>query len=70
MGKAKAKVKVKEAPPPEEWEEKGNLLIWDLWTQGADSIHELRVVKTDAVTYHSKTPDKCLETSKRKKNKK
>ena len=32
-----------------------------------DIIHDIRVVNTDAVSYQSKTPEKCLETSERKK---
>ena len=54
--KVKAAVEVKEAPPPEEGGEKGDLLIRDIWTQGADSIHDMRAVNTGAVSYHSKTP--------------
>ena len=46
-GKAKVKAtgKGKEAPPLEEREEKGVLLIQDLWTQGTDSIYNMCVVK-------------------------
>ena len=71
-GKAKGKAsgKGKEAPPTEEGEEKGDLLIQDLWTQGTDSIHNMRVVNTDVVSYQYKTPEKFLETSEcEKKNK-
>ena len=39
-----------------------------LWTQGTDSIHDMRVVNTDAVSYQSKTPEKCMETAEREKN--
>ena len=39
-------------------EEKGNLLIWDLWTHGMDRIHGMHVVNTGAVSYQSKTPEK------------
>ena len=45
-------------------------MIRYLWTQGTDSIHDTRVVNTDALSYHSKTPDKFLETANRKKKKK
>ena len=54
--KVKATAKGKEAPPPGEREEKGYLLIQDLWTQGMDSIHDIIVLNTDAVSYQSKTP--------------
>ena len=45
-------------------------MIWDLWTQGKDGIHDMHVVNTDAVYYQYKTPDNYLETAdcKKKKN--
>ena len=42
--------------------EKGYLLIRYIWTQGTDSIHDKRVVNTDAIFYQSKTPENSLET--------
>ena len=68
-GTAKAKGKVKVAPPPEKGWEKGGILIRDLWTQGTDSIHDMHVVNTDAVSYQSQNPEKCLETSEQDKKK-
>ena len=65
--KDKATGKVKEAPPPEEGEEKGELLIRDLWTQGTGSIHNMRVVNTGVVSYQSKTLENFLETPERKR---
>ena len=47
-----------------------DLLIRDLWAQGDDSIHDTRVVNTDAVSYQYKTPKKCLDTSEWEKKKK
>ena len=38
----------------------GGLLIRYLWTQGTDSIYYMRVVNTDATSYQSKNPKKCL----------
>ena len=35
-------------PPPEVMGQKGNLLIRDLWKNGTDSVHDMRVVNTDA----------------------
>ena len=35
--------------PPGDSEQKGDLLIRDLWKNGTDSIHDMRVVNTDAV---------------------
>ena len=67
--KCKAKGKGAEVPIPEEGEEKGDLLIRDIWTQGTDSIHDIRVVNNDAVSYQSKTPEKCLESAGREKKK-
>ena len=34
--------------PPEATEQKGDLLIRDLWANGTDSVHDVRVVNTDA----------------------
>ena len=48
--KGKATAESKEAPPLEEGEEKGDLLIRDLWTQGTDIIHNMHVMNTDAVS--------------------
>ena len=59
VGKAKSKAKVKGVPPPDG----GGLLTRYLWTQGTDSIHEICVLNTDAVSYQSKNPENCLETS-------
>ena len=41
----KATGKGKEAPPLKEREEKGGLLIRDLWTEETDSIYNMCVVK-------------------------
>ena len=49
----------------DEEELKGGILIRDLWTQGTDSIHNMSVVNTDAPSYLSKNPKKCLETSEK-----
>ena len=38
-------------------------MIQDICTQGTDSIHDMRVVNTDAVSYQSKTTKNCLETT-------
>ena len=55
-GKSKAKGKDQGVPPPDEGGDKWDLLIRDLWTQGTDSIHEMHVVNTDAVSYQYKKP--------------
>ena len=65
--KGKTAAKGKEATPPGDGEEKGGLLIQDIWTQGTDSIHDMCAGNTDAVSYQSKTPEKCLETAEREK---
>ena len=44
-------------------------MIRYLWMQGADSIHDMHVVNTDAVSYQFKTLEKCLETAEREKKK-
>ena len=42
-------------------EQKGDLLLRDLWQNGTDSIHDPRVVNTGAKSYWEKSPEKCLE---------
>ena len=59
-----------EALSPEDGEDQADLLIQDLSTQGTDSIHDMRVVNTDNVSYQFKTPVKCLETNDREKKRK
>ena len=41
-------------------EQKGNLLIQDLWAQGTDFILDMRVMNMDAAYYIQQTPDKSL----------
>ena len=64
--KVKAAGRGKEALPSEDEREKGDLLIRDIWSQWTESIHYMCVMNTDAVSYQSKTPEKCLETSEQK----
>ena len=45
------KNKLKGSPSKDDGELKGVILIRDLWTQGMDSIHNKRVVNTDATSY-------------------
>ena len=40
-------------------EQKADLLIRDLWKNGTKSVHEMRVVNTDAKYHSTKTPEKC-----------
>ena len=47
--------------PPEATEQKGDLLIRDLWANGTDSAQDMRVVNTDVKSYWGRTPEKCLE---------
>ena len=54
-------------PPPEVTEQKGNLLIRDLWQNGTDSFHIMRVVNTDAKSNMSKTLEKFLHEAERGK---
>ena len=48
------------ALPPEVTEQKGDLLIRDLWRNGTDSVHEMHVVNTDDKYHMAKEPEKCL----------
>ena len=68
--KAKVKGKCKGETPPDEGGEKEDLLIQDLCTQGTESNNNMRIVNTDAVSYQSRTLEKCPETAECEKNKK
>ena len=48
-------------------EQKGDLLIRDLWQQGTDSVHNMHVVNIDAPTYLEKAPEKCLNKAEKGK---
>ena len=54
---------------PEATEQKGDLLIRDLCHNGTDSVHDMRVVNTDAKSYWEKSPKKCLEEAEKSKKK-
>ena len=55
--------------PPEATEQKGDLLHRDLWQNGTDSVHDMRVVNTDAKSYWEKSPKKFLEEAEKSKKK-
>ena len=44
----------------ENTEQKGNLLIRYLWHNGTESVHDMRVVNTDAKSHSAKTPKHFL----------
>ena len=48
------------APTPEATEQKGDLLIRDLWQNGTASVQGMRVVNTDAKYHSENPPQKCL----------
>ena len=56
-------------PLLESMEQKGDLLIRDLWKNGNISVHNMRVVNTDAKSLLVKTPEKCLQEADRAKKK-
>ena len=41
----------------------------NLWQQGTDSVHDMRVVNTDRPTHKKKYPEKCLHEAERGKKK-
>ena len=57
--------KLKGYPSNYELKLKGGILIRDLRTQGTESIHNMRVMNTDATSNHSQNPKKCLETAEK-----
>ena len=48
------------APPLESTEQKDDLLMSELWQNGTDSVHDMRVVNTDDKYNTAKPPEKCL----------
>ena len=54
---------------PEVTEQKGDLLIRDLWQQRTDSVPDMHVVNTDALSYVRRSPEKFLHESERGKKK-
>ena len=50
-------------------EQKGDLLIRDLWKNGTESVHETRFVNTEAKSHSAKTPEKCLHKAEQAKKK-
>ena len=49
---------------------RGGLLIHSLYQRGTDSIHEMSVMNTDALSHHNKSLEKCLlivENGKKRK---
>ena len=55
------------AQPPEVTEQKGDLLIRYLWLNETDSVHNMRVMNTDAKSQMDKAPEKCLQEAERGK---
>ena len=49
------------APPCEVTEQKGDLLIRDLWQNGMDIVHDMRFKNTDAQSHRTKDPERCLQ---------
>ena len=40
-----------------------------LWANEIDSVHDMRVVNTDAKSYWEKSPERCLDEAERGKKK-
>ena len=58
-----------EETPPEATEQKGGLLLRDLWQNGTNNVHDMRVMNTDAKSYWERSPEKCLEEAEKSKKK-
>ena len=54
---------------PEVTDQKGDRLIRELWQQGTESVHDMRVVNTDALSYLKEAPEKCLQEAEKGKKK-
>ena len=59
--RSKATTSTATTPPLKVTEQKGDLLIRELWKNGTDSIHNMRVVNTDSKSHSAKTPGKGLQ---------
>ena len=46
-------------------DQKGYLLIRDLWQRGTNSIRNMHVVNNDALSHQNKSLEKCLQTSEK-----
>ena len=55
--------------PSEATEQKGYLLLWDLWKNGTDSVHDMHVLNIDAKSYCENSPERCLEEAERSNKK-
>ena len=51
----------------EAMEQKGDLMIRDLWKKGTESVYEMSVLNTDTKSHLTKTPEKCLQEAERLK---
>ena len=58
-----------EDTPTEATEQKGDLLLRDLWQNWTDSVHNICVVNTNAKSYWEKSPEKCLEDAEKSRKK-
>ena len=56
-------------PLKEATEQKGDLIIHDLWQNGTDSVYYTFVLNTDVKSHSAKTPEKCLQEAERANNK-
>ena len=46
-------------------EQKGALLIREIWQNGTNSVHHMSIVNTEARSYLTKTLEKCLQEAER-----
>ena len=69
LARSKGKIVPYDTPLLEATEQKGDLLIRDLWLNETDSVHKMRVVNTDAKSHLAKTPEKYLREAERTKKK-
>ena len=53
--------------PPEATEQKGDLLIRDLYNNETDIVHDMCVMNTDAKSNSTNPPEKCLPEAERAK---
>ena len=69
MARFKATTVTADTPPLEATEQKGDLLIREIWQNRNESVHDMHIVNTDASSHLANTPEKCIQEAERTKKK-
>ena len=69
LARSKSTTVTAATPLLEATEQKGDLVICDLWQNETDSVHDMRIVNIDGKSHLAKTPEKCLKEAEWAKKK-